>query len=208
MKSYSIIRTLQYGEISNINLEGTILDLGGNKKSGYQELIGGAHTFTTVNYGDLHPAADLFFNAEEKFLLEDKSFDNVLAMNFLEHIFNYHNVFAETSRVLKSGGLFVSNTPFMHHIHGSPDDYHRYTESTYRKLAEQYDFQVVTIKPLGDGLFSLFYQTVGGWLYFDILKFFTKWICINLDRLLQIIPQYRKLAKNIPLGYFVILKKR
>lgn len=207
MKNYSIIRALEYNELSRISLDGKVLDLGGSKKSGYQELIGGDHFFTTVNYGELHPGADIFFNAEEKFPIENASFDNALAMNFLEHIFDYHNVFSETERVLKSGGLFIMTTPFMHHIHGSPDDYHRYTESTYKKLAQKYNFHVVTIKPLGDGLFSLIYQSVGAWLYFDFLKSLAKWLCMTLDKILQVVPQYKKLAKNIPLGYFVILKE-
>ncbi len=208
VKKLSIIRDIQYKKLSNIFLNGSILDLGGSRKSGYHELVKGEHTWSVANYGDIHPGADLVFNAEEKFPLEDKSFDNVVAMNFLEHIFNYHNVFSEVSRVLKPGGKFVTCTPFMHHIHGSPDDYHRYTESTYKKLADMYGFEIVMITTIGEGLFSLIYQSISGWFYFDFLKLFMKWLCINVDRILQIIPQYKKLAKNIPLGYFWIMQKK
>lgn len=206
----SVLREHQYKEISELTLTGKVLDLGGSKKSGYQELIKGEHTFTVVNFGDLHPGADLVFNAEEKFPLENISFENVLAMNFLEHIYNYHNVFAEVSRILKSGGLFVANTPFMHHIHGSPNDYHRYTEQTYRKLAEQYGFDMILIKPLGYGLFSLIFQTITiyktlpwPWL-FNTVKF----IFTTIDKILLAIPYYRKLANTIPLGYFWVMKKK
>jgi SAM-dependent methyltransferase len=129
-------------------------------------------------------------------------------MNVIEHIWDTHNVFSETARILKPGGLFVSAIPFMHHVHGSPDDYNRYTESTYRKYAEKYGFELLYIEPLGYGLFSFIYQTIGGWFYFPILKVIFQNLSVVLDKILQIIPQYKRLVKNIPLGYFWIMKKK
>ncbi len=208
ISSYSIVRTQQYEELAKVSLSGSILDIGGSRKSGYHQLVKGENTWTVVNYGDQHPGQDLNFNAEEKFPLENASYDNVVTMNVIEHIFDTHNVFSEVARVIKPGGLFVSTVPYMHHIHGSPDDYVRYTESAFRKFAERFGFDVLYLEPLGYGLFSLIYQCIGGWLYFDILKQLLKFICINLDRLLQIIPQYKKLANNIPLGYFWIMRKK
>ncbi len=206
--SYSIIRNQQYEELKKVSLSGTVLDIGGSRKSGYQELVGGEHTWTVANYGDMHPGEDLNFNAEEKFPLEDKSYDNVVTMNVIEHIFDTHNLFAEVARVIKPGGLFVSSVPYMHHIHGSPDDYVRYTESAYRKFAERYGFEIVEIKILGYGLFSLMYQNVGGWFYFSFLKLIMKNICILFDKVLQAVPQYKKLSANIPLGYFWTMRKK
>jgi SAM-dependent methyltransferase len=206
--TYSIVRDQEYKELSKVTLSGNVLDIGGSRKSGYHELVQGSPVFTVVNYGDMHPGQDLNFNAEEKFPLGDASYDHVLTMNVLEHIWDTHNVFSEVARVLKSGGLFVSAVPYMHHIHGSPDDYNRYTESAFKKYAERYGFEMVEIKTLGGGLLSLIYQCVGGWLYFNILKTFAKWLCTTLDDIFSVIPQYEKLARNIPLGYFWIMKKK
>jgi SAM-dependent methyltransferase len=208
MKSYSIIREHEYSELSEVALEGSILDLGGSKKSGYHELVKGKHKWTVVNFGDMHPGMDLNFNIEEKFPLEDESYDNVVSMNVLEHIFDYHNVFAETARVIKKGGLFVSTVPFMHHIHGSPDDYHRYTESTYRKLASKYGFDIVLIKPLGYGLFSLIFQSVGGWIPTNIIRQFFNILATSFDKLLLNFKLYQSLRDRIPLGYFWVMKKK
>lgn len=206
--TYSIIRTQEYEELAKVTLSGTILDIGGSRKSGYHQLVKGEHVWTVVNYGDQHPGQDLNFNAEEKFPLEKESYDHALTMNVIEHIFDTHNVFSEVQRILKPGGLFVSSVPYMHHIHGSPDDFNRYTESAYRKYAERYGFEIIYIQPLGYGLFSLIYQAVCGWFYFNLLKIIFKWICISLDRIFQLIPQYKKLSNNIPLGYFWIMKKK
>lgn len=208
MKSYSIIREHEYSELSEVVLEGSILDLGGSKKSGYHELVKGNHKWIVVNFGEMHPGMDLNFNIEEKFPLDNESFDNVVSMNVLEHIFDYHNVFAETARVIKKRGLFVSTVPFMHHVHGSPDDYHRYTESTYRKLASKYGFDLILIKPLGYGLFSLFFQCVGGWIPINIARKLLKTLCVGFDKLLLNFKFFQNLRNRIPLGYFWIMKKR
>lgn len=203
------MRSCQYQELSTVTLHGSVLDLGGSKKSGYQELVKGDPVFTVVNISEEY-GYDLKFNIEERFPLEDNSYDNVLSMNLIEHIFDTHNIFAESARVLKSGGLFVSAVPYMHHIHGSPDDFVRYTDSAYRKFASKYGFEVVVIKPLGYGFFSLFFQTLTVYKTLPFAPLFNavKYICICIDKLLLHISYYRKLATSIPLGYFWIMKKR
>ncbi len=206
----SIIRIQEHEELKKITLTGSVLDIGGSRKSGYHGLIKGEHTYTVVNYGEQHPGADLLFNAEEKFPLADASYDNVLTMNVLEHIFETHNVFAEVSRVIKPGGLFVSTVPYMLHIHGSPDDYVRYTESSYQKFADKYGFKLVYIKPLGYGLFSLIFQTITIYRVFPFawLFNFMKYIFVGLDKFLLNFSFYKKLAEKIPLGYFWIMEKK
>jgi SAM-dependent methyltransferase len=207
-QSYSILRGHQYDRLKTVDLDGNILDLGGSRKSGYHELIGGKHVFSVVNFGDTHPGMDLNFDLEKKFPLADSSFDHAVAMNVLEHIFDYHNVFAETARVLKVGGQFVLAVPFMHHIHGSPDDYHRYTASTYRKLADRYGFEIIRLEPLGFGFFSLVHQTVGWKLPTNVLRQLCKKTSIGLDKVLSCFAAYRRLSSNIPLGYFILLNKK
>lgn len=209
MKTTSIMRSLQYKALSTVTLEGSVLDLGGSRKSGYQELVKGTHTWTVVNIDEKY-GYDLKFDIEKKFPIDDASYDNVVSMNLIEHIFDTHNIFAETARVLKQGGSFVSAVPYMHHIHGSPDDFVRYTDSAYKKFADRYGFEVIRMDSLGFGFFCLFFQTFTiyktlpfGWL-FNLVK----QICIGLDGILLAIPYYKKLALSIPLGYFWIMKKR
>lgn len=209
MKTYSIMRGHQYEELAKVTLTGKVLDLGGSKKSGYQNIVKGEHEFVTVNI-DENYGYDLKFNIEEGFPLEDSSFDNALSMNLIEHIFDTHNIFAETSRVLKPGGLFVSAVPYMHHVHGSPDDFVRYTDSAYRKFADKYGFEVIYMEPLGYGVFSLLFQTLTIYktLPFALLFNFVKYVFVSLDKLLLMIPYYKRLANTIPLGYFWIMKKK
>lgn len=205
--NYSIIRGHEYKLLSKLKLQGHVLDIGGSKKSGYQELIGGNHTFTTVNI-DASYECDLVFDIQNKFPLESNSFDAAISMNVLEHIFDFHNVFAEVNRVLKPGGLFVNTTPFMHHVHGSPDDYFRYTKSAISSLAQKYDFEVIEIQPLGYGLFSLLWQSIGGWVPTNTLRLLGKKMSIAADKLLLHFKKYQELRDRIPLGYYFVLVKK
>ncbi len=205
----SILRDLQQEELSKITLQGSILDLGGSKNADYHKLINGDHTFTVVNIDDRY-GYDLKFNIEEKFPLADASYDNVLTMNLIEHIFDTHNIFSEVSRVIKPGGLFVSSVPYMHQIHGSPDDYVRYTDSAYKKFAEKYGFEIVYISTLGTGIFSLIFQIITIYRIFPFswLYNFMQFILVSLDKILLLVPYYKKLVNSIPLGYFWVMRKK
>jgi SAM-dependent methyltransferase len=207
LKNYSIIRRQEYIELKNLNLAGKILDLGGSKKSGYHELLNSNSSITTVNI-DSSYGCDLIFDIQEKFSLADNEFDYCLALNVLEHIFNFQNVFQEANRVLKPNGKFIFAVPFMHQIHGSPDDYFRYTKSSLIKLLEQNNFSEIEIKELGFGLFSLIFSLVGGSLPICLRPFFMNCAIIK-DKICSVIfgARYQELKKRIPLGYFVVAKK-
>ncbi len=208
MKTTSILRDCEYTEISKVHLNGKILDVGGSKKSGYHELVKGEHTFHVIN---LDPTCepDTFVDIEKTFPFEDGKFDGAICLNVLEHIFEVQNAFAETVRTVKSGGTMVFATPFMHHVHGSPDDYGRYTESHYRKMAAKYNCEIVSITPLGKGFFSLGYQCVGGSLPTNMLRQAAKQIALALDSFgNKISKRYQILSQRIPLGYFVVMKKK
>lgn len=206
-KSYSILRDQEYVCLKELKLRGQILDIGGSKKSGYHELLGNAY-ITTANIDPAY-GCDLVFDIQERFPISDEIYDYCIALNVLEHIYKFENVFKEVNRILKYDGSFIFATPFMYQIHGSPDDYFRYTKSAIIKLASENGFTVNDIQEIGLGLFSLFFQVTGGALPGNVLKKICKKTCLFLDRfLLKISKRYRILCERIPLGYFVIATKR
>lgn len=207
-KTQSIIRQTEYKQLAEITLTGTVLDIGGSTKSGYHEIIKGEHTFFVVN---LDPGCepDLFHDIEQPLPLTNGQFDNAICLNVLEHIFETNLVFSEQVRCVKSGGKLVFATPFMHHIHGSPDDYLRYTESAYRRLAEKFGCTIELIVPLGYGFFSLGFQCVYGVIPSEILRKIVKEICVGFDKILnKISRKYRTLTSRIPLGHIVVIVKK
>lgn len=206
MKIYSIIRDGEYKKLSTLLMDGSILDLGGNSDSAYHNIIKGEHTFTSVNINAQYEC-DMVFDIQKTFPIEDEKFDAVLCMNVLEHVYKYDNVVSETFRVLKRGGLFIFAVPFMHHIHGSPDDYFRYTRSAIEEMLTENKFESIEIGEIGLGLFSVFYQSSSG-MFPPIFKGLFKNLAVFTDSVfLKLSKRYRDVSKRIPLGYFVTAKK-
>ena len=196
----------EYQELSQLNVEGTVLDLGGSTISTYQTFFNASH-IDTFNI-DPNAGANIVGSVEEKFPVESGFYDNVLAINLIEHVYKVSNVFIETFRVLKPGGRFIVVVPFFHHVHGSPDDYHRYTASCLRRMSEDVGLDIVTINELGGGLFSTWFQMIGGKIRPIFLRDGIKLLSHNLDSFLaKHFHSFNKLRKNNPLGYLLIAQK-
>jgi len=131
-------------------------------------------------------------------------------INVLEHIYKYENVISESNRVLKSNGNIYLAVPFIHQIHGSPNDYFRYSKSALEKMLSENNFSDINIEELGFGLFSLFFQSfLIGFIPFNFLKNTFKNIMIFLDKIiLKYSSRYRKWAINNPMGYWVSASKK
>jgi len=200
----SLFRKLQYRELSKLSLDGKIIDLGGSRISGYHELIKGRHEFIVANLSEYY-GYDVKVDLEKKFPFENNSYDNAIAINLIEHIYNYKNIFSEANRIIKKGGLFIFTSPFMFHKHGCPNDYNRFTDDALKKIAIENGFQIVEIVLLGEGIFSTFYQMFP---LPHLLRYFLENIFVYTDKIFKKLSKgYNKISVEYPMGYFVILKK-
>lgn len=207
MTRLSIIRDAEYENLSKLTLTGSVMDVGGGKNAAYQELIKGEHTFVSINIKEA-ALPDHIVDIEKKFPFEDQTFDNAICLNVLEHVYEFENAFSEQVRCVKIGGKLVIAVPFMHHIHASPDDFLRYTESALRRMTNKYGCEVESLTTLGGGLFSLIFQTAGTGLPGKGIQSVCKVIAVSLDKALNKLSRhYRTLTAIIPLGYFVVLTK-
>lgn len=201
----SLFRKLQYQELAKLSLDGKVIDLGGSRKSGYHELIKGNRDFVVANISDYY-GYDVKVDLEKRFPFEDSCFDNAIAINMVEHIYHYTNVFKETNRVLKKDGLFVFTSPFLFHKHGCPQDFNRFTDDALKRIATDNGFGIISIQSLGEGIFSVFYQML------PIPAFLRpplEFLFVSIDRLLKFLSKgYQKMSEEYPLGYYVILKKQ
>mgnify|MGYP001596633027 CR=1 FL=1 len=206
-RTKSFLRREEYKALAQLSIDGKILDVGGSKKSGYHELIKGNHTITTGNIDESY-GIDVVFDAQKPWPFPDASFNGVLLVNILEHLYHYKVAVEESFRVLKGGGIVAGVVPFMFNVHGSPNDYFRYTRSTLENIFKEAGFREVVIQELGTGAFSVIYHALLGfvrwqWLATPLIALFG-----GVDKLiLRLKPNNKMSAKQMPLGYYFTARR-
>jgi len=200
----TLYRTLTNKRLKKLRLTGRVLDLGGDTASGYHKLMGGTYSLTRVNI-DASTKPDLLFDLEHTPIpLSDSSYDAVLLINVLEHVYN-RDLVLEAHRLLKKGGRMILVVPFLHQVHGSPRDYVRYTREGLTRLLEEAGFGKFVIEEIGWGAFSaaynLLHRFIPGFLspLLTRVVLFKDWLALTLSRRLG--KQYR--GDEYALGYFV-----
>lgn len=198
----SLLRREEYRALSSVSIEGTILDIGGSSKSGYHELVGGTHEFIVANIDESY-GVDVVFDAEEPWPVSPTSVDGVLFMNVLEHLYKYDAAVIEAYAALKSGGMLVGSVPFMFNVHGSPNDYFRYTKSTLERLLADAGFSEIDVRELGTGGFSVMYHVLLGLMRNRFIASAGMWIATHLDGIAKRVKKNNTFSeKHMPLGYF------
>ncbi len=66
--------------------------------------------------------------------IDNASFDCVFCSGVLEHVDDYPSGLNEITRILKPKGILLLGLPFRQPLHGSPNDYWRFTEHGIRHL--------------------------------------------------------------------------
>lgn len=209
-KGKSILRSLFDQKLKDEVFDGDILDLGSGKKASYLKFDNfNKNKVITINmYTGIEP--DLLYNLEYPFPIKDNSMDNVLAFNFLEHIYNFMNVFSESYRVLKPGGKLYFEVPFLYHVHHQEEpligDYLRYTRPMLEKILRNIGFSKITIVPFGDGPF------IAGFSHIQFLmpRFFVPLplaVCVILDKIILRVSRGYYSRYPFPLGYYVMGEK-
>jgi SAM-dependent methyltransferase len=188
--------------LSKVHLSGDVLDLGGSKTSGYHELFSGNPRIIVGNI-DSSYGIDIQMDAEKKFPFPDQKFDGVLMINLIEHLFDHQKAIQESFRVLKPGGRIIGVVPFMFNVHGSPNDYFRYTKSALERLFINQGFKTVQVEEIGTGAFSVAYHLFVGFMR---IPFLTQ-LCMQFARVLdtalkKIKPTNKMGSEHMPLGYF------
>ncbi|MEK7464042.1 MAG: methyltransferase domain-containing protein [Patescibacteria group bacterium] len=191
-----------YKELSSLNLSGKIIDLGGSRKSGYHEILKGDFLIEVANIDEGY-GYDHKVDLEKSFLLSANSYDATLAINVMEHVYDYRNFLSESFRILRQGGSIVIAVPFMIQIHPCPHDYWRYSGDTLEKILSEAGFRDVNVVAVGAGPFTAAYQIIYNALYFDIIRFPFAFAAKGLDAIIK--AKFSK--KNYPLGYFATAKK-
>ena len=135
---------------------------------------------------------------------EKDSFDMVLSMNVLEHIYNHKHLLDEMVRILRPKGECVIFVPFLVIYHPDPMDYFRYTKDALYRMSKEAGLKDVRVEEVGMAMFIASAQNIISSLP-RFLRPFVFTPAFVLDSiLLKIKKKYRE---QFPLGYMVYAKK-
>lgn len=205
----SLLRLAEHEALSSVTLCGTVADLGGEKGAKYLSRIRGSFTVTSVNLG-IDPKPDIVHDLEIPLPLSDASYDHVLLMNVLEHIFNYRQLLTEAARIVKPGGSVVIAVPYLFPIHPSPHDYWRFSREALEKECAHAGLSIKTLTPLGGGVFAARHLMLDRLLPAPIrfvshytLRYVTYWLDSAFSLIARLLGK-RYSAAEYPLGYVVV----
>lgn len=135
---------------------GKVLDIGGTKRilSSYRQYIRMAQQ-AHVLVLNIDADSDPDYLADGAAIpCVDGEFDTAWCINTIEHVPHPDKVVSEAYRVLKKGGVFIFNTPFIYRIHRHPEDYSRFTDAGLKQLAMSAGFQDINVVPIAVGVFQ------------------------------------------------------
>jgi SAM-dependent methyltransferase len=102
-----------------------------------------------------YPEIDLACDLTECVPFRENSFDMLILMNVLEHVYNFHGLLDSLFYLLKPGGSLVIAVPFMIKIHQAPFDFQRYTHYSLEQMAHQHGFEIDLLEGYYDPIFFL-----------------------------------------------------
>lgn len=146
----SIYRALEYEALSKVPFSGRILDFGGGNKAHYLSDL------KSWMSDGVYESANISAEMEPTYLVTPGgdlpvaagTFDMVVSVNTLEHVYHLDAALRELVRVLKPGGRIVLAVPFLFRMHGCPDDYNRPTASWWRETLPRLGVDDLSIAPL------------------------------------------------------------
>jgi SAM-dependent methyltransferase len=203
MSGHSVLRAFLNYRLSTEVLQGNVIDIGGGKNEDYISFMKRADNVCFINF-DIKAGAHVDFE-KDKLPNDDSSFDTVLFLNVMEHIFNYQHIADEVVRVTRSGGQLIGFVPFLMWYHPDHSDYFRYTHESLEKIFNHSSISQINIEPIGAGpfvasshMFIQFMPRILRPLLFTVF-FLTDKVYLSLKKEKRVTHQ---------LGYLFVIKKK
>jgi len=154
--------------------KGNVLDIGGRDffvKAKNNNFTFSKWTNVELSLDEYYPVDDDRF----EFVVGDgcnlsyknNTFDTVVNIHVLEHVFEPIQMVREATRVLKKGGYGIFLIPCSAVLHLAPQNYYNFTRFWIEKVMKDEGLKIVELKPLG-GL----WQTIAARFFYFFLKSF------------------------------------
>lgn len=129
-------------------IKGDVLDLGCGEMPYREWMLQFCRSYTGIDWSSTpHKLrADVVADLNRPIPLDAEIADTIVSISTLEHLNNPANLFSESYRMLRPGGVLILQVPFMWHVHEAPFDYFRFTQYGLRKLADDANFSQIEIR--------------------------------------------------------------
>jgi SAM-dependent methyltransferase len=136
-----------------------ILDVGAGRGD-FAELFQGRNYLALDVYP--YPEVDIACDLTQSNPFREASFDAILLMNVLEHVYDTHALLEALAAALRPGGALICAIPFLVKMHQEPVDYVRYTHYALERLGPQHGLKLELLEGfydpislLGEGMGNL-----------------------------------------------------
>jgi SAM-dependent methyltransferase len=119
------------GQIDRLDPKALILDVGAGRGD-FSEIFKDRPAISLDVYP--YPEIDVVCDLTQANPFRENSFDAILLMNVMEHVYNTHSLLGSLGQMLKPGGVLIVAIPFMVKMHQVPVDFVRYTHFALERL--------------------------------------------------------------------------
>ncbi len=135
------------GQIAALEPGAIILDVGAGRGDFAELFLGRNYLALDVYpYSEVDIACDL----TQSNPFREASFDAILLMNVLEHVYDTHALLEALAAMLKPGGELICAIPFLVKMHQEPVDYVRYTHYALERLGPQHGLKLELLEGFYD----------------------------------------------------------
>ena len=139
-------------QVARLNPDALILDVGAGRGDF-------ADLFENRNYLALdvypYPEVDIVCDLTQVNPFRPQSFDAILLMNVMEHVYDTRALLGSLAEMLRPGGVILVAIPFLVKIHQAPIDFVRYTHYALQRLGDGAGLQVDLLEGYYDPVFFL-----------------------------------------------------
>lgn len=196
-KGNSVTRAYLNLRLSQECLKGKTIDVGGGKGKNYVSFIKRRDDLVFETF-DLKVGKEVDFE-KDSLPANSGTYDTVLFLNVMEHIFNYPHIANEVVRITKPGGQLIGFVPFLMWYHPDHHDFFRYTHESIEKIFVKAGAKNIKIEEIGAGPFiaaaQMILLSIPKLIRVPVFTFF-----YLFDGLYGLIKKDRK--KSHQLGYF------
>jgi SAM-dependent methyltransferase len=139
-------------QVARLKSDALILDVGAGRGD-FADLFENRHYLALDVYP--YPEVDIVCDLTQVNPFRPGSFDAILLLNVMEHVYDTRALLDSLAGMLKPGGVILVAIPFLVKIHQAPIDFVRYTHYALERLAEGAGLQVDLLEGYYDPVFFL-----------------------------------------------------